>query len=64
MTDYASYSTKPTVKIDANGYTDPYQVSLANGYRFKADRDYLSPLPMDDLLRNKNLVQNPGWNKP
>ena len=64
MADYASFSTKPTVKIDANGYTDPYQVSLANGYKFKADRDYLSPLPMDDLLRNKNLVQNPGWNKP
>jgi hypothetical protein len=64
MSDYAGFSTKPTVKVDANGYTDPYQTSLPNGYTFNANRDYLSPLPMADLLMNKNLTQNPGWDAP
>ena len=64
MADYAPYSTKPNVKVDAQGYVDPYQANLQNGYKFNAGRDYLSPLPLDDLMRNKNLTQNPGWQKP
>ncbi|MDI3319828.1 RagB/SusD family nutrient uptake outer membrane protein [Pinibacter soli] len=64
MADYAPYTTKPSVKVDANGYVDPYQATLPAGYTFNAGRDYLSPLPMDDLSRNKKLVQNPGWATP
>ncbi|HSC55349.1 MAG TPA: RagB/SusD family nutrient uptake outer membrane protein [Phnomibacter sp.] len=64
MADYNPYTTKPNVKVDAQGYVDPYQTTLSAGYNFNAARDYLSPLPFDDLLRNKNLTQNPGWDKP
>ena len=28
---------------------------------FDEDKDYLYPLPLQDLLLNKNLEQNPGW---
>jgi hypothetical protein len=53
------------VYLDANGYTDPYKNSLPGNYQFsKPERDYLSPLPMDQLILNKKLVQNPNWDKP
>jgi len=47
--------------VDANGFIDPYQQVLPNGYGFNPDRDYLSPIPTDELTLNSNLVQNPGW---
>ncbi len=28
---------------------------------FREDRDYLFPLPIEDLTLNPNLTQNPGW---
>ncbi len=28
---------------------------------FREDRDYLYPLPIDELTLNKNLTQNPNW---
>lgn len=37
---------------------------LINGHikkEFKETRDYLSPIPTNDLELNKNLVQNPEW---
>lgn len=52
------------IVMDTQGYIDPYQATLPDGYKFNADRDYLSPLPLDELLRNKKLVQNPGWDTP
>lgn len=47
--------------VDANGYIDPYQISLPNGFQFDPDKDYLAPVPTDELTLNENLVQNPGW---
>jgi hypothetical protein len=47
--------------VDANGFLDPYQQKLPNGYGFKIDRDYLNAIPKDQLLLNPALVQNPGW---
>lgn len=32
-----------------------------NRYQFKEDRDYLDPSPVNELLINPNLTQNPGW---
>jgi starch-binding outer membrane protein, SusD/RagB family len=40
---------------------DPYQDRIPNGYGFQEDRDYLSPLPVNELTINPNLEQNPGW---
>jgi hypothetical protein len=28
---------------------------------FNENRDYLYPIPTQELLLNKNLTQNPGW---
>ena len=54
-------------EIDENGIAD-LRPMVAAGYIvvaserfFKADRDYLWPVPDADRLINKNLVQNPNW---
>jgi hypothetical protein len=47
--------------VDENGNIDPYQVQLPSGFGFDPDRDYLSPIPNDELTLNRNLSQNPGW---
>lgn len=48
--------------VDENGYVDMYQTILPNGYQFKPNRDYLLPIPINELTLNTNLKQNPGWN--
>ncbi len=65
---YKDYLGTPTIKlgqnlfVDANGFIDPYQTALPNGFGFNPGRDYLSPVPSDELTLNKNLLpQNPGW---
>lgn len=30
--------------------------------KFRPDRDYLWPIPYDQTVLNKNLIQNPNWN--
>jgi hypothetical protein len=44
--------------VNADGFILPYAVSLPQGRKFK---NYLFPLPLDELQLNTNLVQNPGW---
>jgi len=34
---------------------------LANGYKFRIDRDYLSPVPSNEITLNPKLTQNPNW---
>ena len=46
---------------DANGFLDPFQTALPNGYQFKINRDYLDPIPVDQIVLNDKLTQNPGW---
>lgn len=46
---------------DSNGWLDPLVGYLPNGYQFNADRDYLLPIPPDELLLDRQLTQNPGW---
>ena len=64
--DYIKLGLKiPTIPVDADGYLDPYAVSLNGGtFKFNAGRDYLSPIPMDEMLINPNLKQKPGWDSP
>lgn len=49
--------------VDDNGYIDYFKnvTSLAGGYLFNEARDYLAPLPLDQMQLNPNLKQNPGW---
>jgi starch-binding outer membrane protein, SusD/RagB family len=64
---YRDYDGNPSITIgqnlyvDENGFVDPYQNVLPNGYGFRPDRDYLSPIPSDQITLNPNLEQNPGW---
>jgi hypothetical protein len=37
------------------------RVGMDNGYQFNLGRDYLSPIPTDEMVLNPNLEQNPGW---
>jgi hypothetical protein len=49
--------------VDSDGYMDPYRdfSAMDSGYQFNLDRDYLSPIPTNEILLNPNLTQNPGW---
>ena len=51
-----------SVKTDEEGWIDPLQSRLPSGYGFRSDRDYLLPVPPEDISLNLKLVQNPGWN--
>ncbi|MDE6072883.1 MAG: RagB/SusD family nutrient uptake outer membrane protein [Muribaculaceae bacterium] len=42
-----------------SGYTDFHSVSDRQG--FNEGRDYLYPIPTDEINLNPNLTQNPGW---
>lgn len=47
-----------------DGFLDPLRYLLTgpnNGYGFDSNRDYLRPLPSNELILNTNLTQNPGW---
>lgn len=54
------------LKADADGYLDPY-VGLLNGanggYGFDPTKNYLMPLPINELTLNPNLTQNPGYSQ-
>lgn len=39
------------------GNIDPF----VDGGKFREDRDYLAPIPTEELLLNENLRQNPKW---
>lgn len=49
--------------IDEKGYIEPYKnaSALKDGYQFNSKRDYLSPIPTDQLTLNTKIKQNPGW---
>lgn len=47
--------------VDENGFLDPFRNALPNGYRFRTDRDYLTSIPISELVLNPSLSQNPGW---
>lgn len=51
------------IEEDKDGYIDPYAKypAMDNGYQFNVNRDYLSPLPTEELTLNPALMQNPGW---
>src|SRR5699024_10415023 len=38
-----------------------YQVNTVYQQSFVAPRDYLWPIPQSEIIKNPNLVQNPGW---
>lgn len=52
------------LETDNAGYISIYKNTLnggTQGYRFRINRDYLDPIPTNQLTLNPKLNQNPGW---
>ena len=65
---WKQWATEPAfqnlkINVNAAGYIEPFQkpTALANGFKFNVNRDYLLPLPTQELTINPSLKQNPGW---
>src|SRR5690606_33700295 len=41
--------------LNNEGYIDPYQKALPSGWAFDPNRDYLSPIPSNEITLNANL---------
>lgn len=50
------------VLVDKDGWMNPLQQFLPGGYQFNENRDYLLPIPPEELALNRLLKQNPNWN--
>lgn len=55
----------PNINIyntNVDGYVEPYKNvgAMATGYKFRADRDYLLPIPLNQITL-AGYTQNPGW---
>lgn len=49
------------IYLSSEGYILPYIKTIPAGRKFDESKAYLFPIPSEDLLLNKNLVQNPNW---
>lgn len=49
------------VYLSSEGFIMPYFKTLPNGRQFDESKQYLFPIPIEDLVLNPNLAQNPGW---
>jgi len=49
--------------LDDQGYLAPYKNSLPNGRTFEEPKQYYFPIPIEDIVINPNLEQNPGWSE-
>ena len=61
MDDPQVRETIGMIPVDEEGWIDPLRDKLPSGYGFVPDRDYLMPVPPEDVNLNKELDQNPGW---
>ncbi len=59
--DYPTVKVGKDIFVDNQGYVDIYQKILPTGFRFNPGRDYLLPIPINELTLNAALKQNPGW---
>jgi hypothetical protein len=49
------------VYLSSDGFIMPYAKTLPEGRQFDETKQYLFPIPIEDLVLNEKLVQNPGW---
>ncbi len=45
--------------LDSEGFILPF--ASTGNYNFDESKAYLQPIPLDELILNPNLTQNPGW---
>jgi len=51
-----------SILVNSQGYIDPYMNTIPTGFGFNLGRDYLSPIPTEQIVLSQGtLVQNPGW---
>ena len=58
---YAAQYTVNPFSVDADGFLDPHYIRVPNGYGFDPGRDYLTSIPLQEIVLNPNMTQNPGW---
>jgi starch-binding outer membrane protein, SusD/RagB family len=61
--DNGWYSAGEISYVDTEGYLSPWHntaIDLAGGYNFNLSRDYLYPIPLQEV-QLAGYVQNPGW---
>ncbi len=58
---FAPYTDGIILSEGNKGYIDKHK---GKRQKFNESRDYLYPIPTEDLVLNKNLKQNPGWPTP
>ena len=58
---YPDVEVNKDVFVDSDGHLDPLQKQIPEGFGFRIDRDYLDPIPTEELVLNTNLKQNPKW---
>lgn len=54
----------PNLTVDENNFLDPYITALNGpngGWGFNPAKNYLMPIPINELTVNPALTQNPGW---
>lgn len=61
MDDSAVKEAIGHLPLDADGYVDPLRNMLPSGYGFVPDRDYLMPVPPEDVSLIDAMKQNPNW---
>jgi hypothetical protein len=59
------WASVPGISIyntNSDGYIEPYKNvgAMTKGYKFKVDRDYLLPIPLNQITL-AGYAQNPGW---
>ena len=59
--DAAVMEVVRNIPVDSEGWMDPLKDKLPAGYGFRPDRDYLLPIPPDELSLDHELKQNPNW---
>ena len=59
--DAAVMEVVRNIPVDSEGWIDPLKDKLPAGYGFRPDRDYLLPIPPDELSLDHELKQNPNW---
>ena len=56
VSSFVNIKQRPLTNGDS-GNLNPFDYQV----HFDESKDYLQPIPLEDLKLNKNLVQNPGW---
>lgn len=62
-TVFPSMEVGKDIFLNKDGYIEPFKnvTTMQQGYNFDIDRDYLLPIPEQEITLNPNLTQNPGW---